>query len=121
MSVEACTGPTVLYQPFGSDLAPDEQLWLDDFERRLKMPPGHYQRLTGKNDHELLALIVIEQRLRPLGYTGGHSILQEYVRKVRPQLAPQRSFVRVSLSPASVSKSIGATSACYITQGTHAN
>jgi transposase len=30
---------------------------------------------------------VIGQRLRPLGYTGGPSILQEYVRKVRPQLA----------------------------------
>jgi transposase len=38
---------------------------------------------------------VIEQRLRPLGYKGGASILQEYVRKVRPQLATQRAFVRV--------------------------
>jgi hypothetical protein len=26
---------------------------------------------------------VIEQRLRPLGYTGGHSILREYLQKVR--------------------------------------
>jgi transposase len=38
---------------------------------------------------------VIEQRLRPLGYSGGVSILQEYVRKVRPQLAPRRAFVRM--------------------------
>jgi transposase len=38
---------------------------------------------------------VIEQRLRPLGYTGGASILQEYVRKVRPQMAPRRAFVRM--------------------------
>ena len=37
---------------------------------------------------------VIEQRLRPLGYSGGHSILQEYVRKLRPQ-APKRAFVRM--------------------------
>src|SRR5262245_35782759 len=38
---------------------------------------------------------VIQQRLRPLGYKGGASILQEYVRKVRPHLATQRAFVRV--------------------------
>ncbi|HEY4363588.1 MAG TPA: DDE-type integrase/transposase/recombinase, partial [Bryobacteraceae bacterium] len=38
---------------------------------------------------------VIEQRLRPLGYTGGPSILQDHVRKVRPQLAPRRAFVRM--------------------------
>lgn len=38
---------------------------------------------------------VIEQRLRPLGYSGGSSILQEYVHKVRPQLAPKRAFVRM--------------------------
>jgi hypothetical protein len=38
---------------------------------------------------------VIEQRLRPLGYDGGSSILQEYVRKVRPQLKPRRAFVRM--------------------------
>lgn len=38
---------------------------------------------------------VIEQRLRPLGYDGGSSILQEYVRKVRPQTAPRRAFVRM--------------------------
>ena len=37
---------------------------------------------------------VIEQRLRPLGYCGGHSILQCYVRKVRPH-APKRAFVRM--------------------------
>jgi transposase len=36
---------------------------------------------------------VIEQQLRPLGYR--HSIWQEYVRKVRPQLAPQRALVRM--------------------------
>ena len=38
---------------------------------------------------------VIEQRLRPLGYTGGPSILQDHVRKVRPQLASRRAFVRM--------------------------
>jgi transposase len=38
---------------------------------------------------------VIEHRLRPLGYPGGVSILQEYVQKVRPQLAAKRAFVRM--------------------------
>jgi transposase len=41
---------------------------------------------------------VIEQRLRPLGYSGGHSILQEHVRKVRPQPATRRAFVRMEPS-----------------------
>lgn len=56
-SVEVCTGPTILYQPFGADVSADERFWLGDFERRLRARPGHYQRLTGKNDQELLALI----------------------------------------------------------------
>jgi transposase len=38
---------------------------------------------------------VIEQRLRPLGYNGGHSILQAYVRKVRQPVAVRRAFVRM--------------------------
>ena len=43
----------------------------------------------------LVTAAVIEQRLRPLGYTGGASILQEYVRKMRPQPALRRAFVRM--------------------------
>lgn len=38
---------------------------------------------------------VIEQKVRPLGYSGGHSILQEYVRKARPKHTPRRAFVRM--------------------------
>ena len=38
---------------------------------------------------------VMEQRLRPLGYSGGHSILREYVQTVRPQLKPSRAFLRM--------------------------
>lgn len=38
---------------------------------------------------------VIEQRLRPLGYRGGHSILREHVHTVRPQLKPNRAFLRM--------------------------
>jgi transposase len=38
---------------------------------------------------------VIEQRLRPLGYDGGPSILREYIHRVRPQPQPRRAFVRM--------------------------
>ena len=42
---------------------------------------------------------VIEQRLRPLGYNGGHSILREYLEKVRPPTRPARAFVRIVPAP----------------------
>ena len=38
---------------------------------------------------------VIEQRLRPLGYDGGHTILRDYIHNVRPQPQPKRAFVRM--------------------------
>src|ERR1700691_5352828 len=38
---------------------------------------------------------VIEQKLRAAGYQGGHSILREYVRNMRPHIAPKRAFVRM--------------------------
>src|SRR3984957_8353555 len=38
---------------------------------------------------------VIEQKLCAAGYQGGHSILREGVRNVRPHLAPKRAFVRM--------------------------
>lgn len=41
---------------------------------------------------------VIQQRLRPLGYSGGHSILREYVHAVRPQ-KPSRAFLRMEPPP----------------------
>ena len=37
---------------------------------------------------------VIEQKLRSLGYQGGHSIIREYVRGARPE-PPKRAFVRM--------------------------
>lgn len=56
-SICVCTGPTILHQRFGTNLTADEQLWLHDFERELQVPSGRYQRLTGKNDQELMSLI----------------------------------------------------------------
>src|SRR3954447_5732408 len=42
---------------------------------------------------------VIEQKLRPLGYRGGHTILRDYVHTTRPQLKPNRAFLRMEPPP----------------------
>jgi transposase len=42
---------------------------------------------------------VIEQRLRPLGYRGGHSILRGHIHAVRPLLKPGRAFLRMEPPP----------------------
>jgi len=42
---------------------------------------------------------VIEQKLRPLGYRGGHTILREYGHGTRPQVKPQRAFLRMEPPP----------------------
>ena len=67
----AATGPSKL-DPFKGTIAE----WLE------KDPAGQRRR------HRAAAP-------RPLGYHGGHSILREYVRKVRPHMTPQRAFVRM--------------------------
>src|SRR3981081_918559 len=67
---------------------------------KLRNRPGKLDSFKGniaewlEKDPQVTAA-VIEQRLRPLGYAGGQSILQEYVRKVRPHLALRRAFVRM--------------------------
>ena len=64
-------------------------------ERASKLDPfkGHIADWLEKDPRVTAA--VIEQRLRPLGYSGGSSILQEHVTKVRPRLKAQRAFVRM--------------------------
>ena len=42
---------------------------------------------------------VIEQRLLPLGYDGGHSTLRELAGQLRPQLTQKRAFVRMEPPP----------------------
>jgi len=42
---------------------------------------------------------VIAQRLKPLGFTGGRTILQHYVRDHRPALAVPRAFVHMEPNP----------------------
>jgi hypothetical protein len=56
-SICVCQGPTIVYQPFGASLTAEERLWLIDFEAHLPSTPLQYQRLTGKNDQELLEVI----------------------------------------------------------------
>jgi len=56
-SINVCSGQTILYQPFGEVLEPHEELWLGEFENAIPAAPGSYQRLAGKNDQELLALV----------------------------------------------------------------
>jgi transposase len=43
--------------------------------------------------------IVIAQRLRPLGFTGGLSILKDYLHRVRAQTAAKRAYVRMEPGP----------------------
>ena len=42
---------------------------------------------------------VIVQRLRPLGYTGGPTILRNYLQRTRPQAKPSRAFVSMEPTP----------------------
>ncbi len=44
--------------------------------------------------------VVILQRLRPLGYEGGITLLRNYVRQLRGLVLPRRAFVRMEPAPA---------------------
>lgn len=43
--------------------------------------------------------LVIAQRLRPLGFTGGMSILKDYLHTARTQTSAQRAYVRMEPAP----------------------
>jgi transposase len=64
-------------------------------ERLSKLDPFKGNIAEWLEKDPLVTAAVIEQRLRPLGYPGGSSILQDYVQKVRPQLTAKRAFVRM--------------------------
>jgi len=42
---------------------------------------------------------VIQQRLQPLGYSGGPTILRAYLHRIRPKAKPARAFVRMEPAP----------------------
>jgi transposase len=43
--------------------------------------------------------VVIGQRIRPLGYAGGRSILQQYLATLRQIQTPPRAYIRIESSP----------------------
>lgn len=51
-----------------------------------------------RQDREASA-VVIRQRLQLLGYSGGITILKDYLQKVRPRLKPPAAYVRVEPGP----------------------
>jgi len=51
-----------------------------------------------KDDHSVAATVILE-RLRPLGYAGGISILKERLREVRPHYAPRELHGRTTYLP----------------------
>jgi transposase len=64
-------------------------------ERRSKLDPfkGTIAEWLEKDPSVTAALI--DQKLRPLGYRGGRSLVQLYVRSARPPVAHKRAFLRM--------------------------
>jgi hypothetical protein len=67
IAAEVCAGATILYQPFGSETTDEERIWLADFERSPELKAaGKYQRIEGKTEQELIAVLEQEiTRIRP--------------------------------------------------------
>jgi hypothetical protein len=67
IAAEVCAGATILYRPFSADLTAEERLWLAAFEGSpLLRASGKYQRIEGKDEHELIAVLEQEiTRIRP--------------------------------------------------------
>jgi len=51
-----------------------------------------------EQDAEASAMVIV-QRLRPLGFTGGLSILKDYLHALRAQTAARRAYVRMEPGP----------------------
>ena len=71
-------------------------------ERPSKLDPFREEihRLLGE-DGELPGQ-VIRERLQELGYRGGKTILDDYLREIRPIIAPPRTFQRTIYRPGKV-------------------
>src|SRR6476646_8184311 len=67
-------------------------------QRASKIDPFKVTIAEWLNKDPTVAAAVLEQRPRPLGYGGGHSILREYVHTVRPR-KPSRAFLRMEPPP----------------------
>jgi hypothetical protein len=70
-----------------------------------KSIPGKQPRLRALRIDELLEknpdanAPVIAQRLKPLGFDGGFTIIKDYLRALRKNSVARRAYVRVELSP----------------------
>jgi transposase len=64
-------------------------------ERRSKLDPFKAVIAECLEKDPCITAALILQQIKDLGYSGSHAILQEYVRKVRPQPASKRAFVRM--------------------------
>jgi len=60
--------------------------------------PSNFSPVRLEQDAEASA-VVIAQRLRPLGFQGGLSILKEYLRSVRVSTPAKRAYVRMEPGP----------------------
>jgi transposase len=85
--------PRYARAPSGSKLDP----FKDEIHRLLREDP----RLPGQRVRELLA---------PLGYVGGKTIVDDYLREVRPLFDPPRTFQRTVYRPGEICpvRSVGA-------------
>jgi transposase len=64
-------------------------------ERRSKLDPFKAMVAECLEKDPSVTAALIFQRIKDQGFSGGHAILQEYVRKVRPQPESKRAFVRM--------------------------
>src|SRR5882672_12183936 len=64
---------------------------------------------------------VIAQRLRPLGFSGGLSILKEYLHRVRAQASAKRAYVRMEPGPGERFEVDWDTSTRFSIRGMHEN
>ncbi len=68
-------------------------------QRTSQLDPFKYTIAEWLEKDPSVTAAVIEQKLRPLGYRGGHTILRDYVHTARPQLKPNRAFLRMEPPP----------------------
>jgi transposase len=84
-ALRSSTPPRYVRARAGSKLDP----FKDEIHRMLREDP----RLSGQRVRELIA---------PLGYAGGKTIVDDYLREVRPLFAPPRTFQRTVYRPGEI-------------------
>jgi transposase len=85
-----------------SDAPPRYARWarpskLDSFREEIHRLLGEDGQLPGQ---------VVRERLQELGYAGGKTIVDDYVREIRPIITPPRTFQRTAYRPGEVCRSI---------------